>query len=42
MPHAKLMAALKNPDVDPKVKKEIEKELDDRGERGTMKGHGEK
>lgn len=40
--HAQLMASLKHPAVDPAVKKHIEKELDDRADRGTMKGHGEK
>lgn len=41
MPHAKLMASLKNPNVDPKIKKHIERELDSRADRGTMKGFGE-
>jgi len=40
-PHAKLVAALKDPNVQPEIKKHVERELDDRGQRGTMKGHGE-
>jgi len=40
-PHAKLMSALNNSNVDPKIKKEIEKELDSRANRGTSKGFGE-
>jgi len=39
--HEKLLAALKNPQVDEKVKKHIEKELDERGVRGTTKGVSE-
>ena len=41
MPHIKLQAALKNPDVSPEIKKHIEKELDSRANRGTSKGFGE-
>jgi len=39
--HEKLLAALKNPQVDEKVKKHIEQELDERGVRGTTKGVSE-
>lgn len=35
MSREKLFANLKNPDVDPKIKKEIENELDDRANRGA-------
>lgn len=41
MSHAKLFASLDNPAVDSQIKKMIEKELDDRADRGTMKGFGE-
>ncbi len=41
MSHAKLMASLSNKDVDPAIKKHIEKELDSRADRGTSKGFGE-
>lgn len=42
MSHEKLSGSLKNKDVDPAIKKLIEKELDDRANRGTSKGFGEK
>ena len=41
MSHAKLMAASAHKDTDPAIRKMIEAELDDRPDRGTMKGHGE-
>ena len=41
MSHEKLTAALSNKNVEPEVKKYIEKELDSRADRGTSKGHRE-
>lgn len=41
MSHEKLTSSLKNPNVDPAIKKHIEKELDSRADRGTSKGLGE-
>lgn len=41
MSHSKLLASFSNPAVDSQIKKQIEKELDDRADRGTMKGFGE-
>lgn len=41
IPHSRLMAALSHKGTDPAVKKMIEKELDERADRGSSKGHRE-
>lgn len=41
MPTSKLMSALNDPSVDPKIKKQVERELDGRANRGSSKGFGE-
>jgi Ni,Fe-hydrogenase III small subunit len=42
MPADKLLISLNDPAVDHKIKKQIERELDDRANRGTNRGFGEK